>query len=70
MTREKVMFSTISPKDRECVTSKNNTKGKIVEEGKVGKFPSPTIDDVLLVWFKTQLVKHKSVFVIRVVKWL
>ena len=49
MIGDKAMFSTISPKDRGYVTFGDNAKGKIVVEGKVGKSPNPTIDDVLLV---------------------
>ena len=49
MTRDKIMFSSISPKDGGYVTFGDNVKGKIVEEGKVGKSPNPTIEDVLLV---------------------
>ena len=43
------MFSSISPKDGGYVTFGDNAKGKIVRQGKVGKSPSPIIDDVLLV---------------------
>ena len=43
------MFSSISPKDGGYVTFGDNAKGKIVGEGKVGKSPNPTIEDVLLV---------------------
>ena len=49
MTRDKAMLSNISPKDGGYVTFGDNGKGKIVGEGKVGKSPNPTIDDVLLV---------------------
>ena len=49
MTRDKAMLSFISHKDEGYVTVGNNAKGKIVGEGKVGKSPSPTIEDVLLV---------------------
>lgn len=49
MTGDKAMFSTISPKDGGYVTFGDNAKGKIVGEGKVGKAPNPTIDEVLLV---------------------
>ena len=49
MTEDKAMFSSISPKDGGYVTFVDNAKCKIVVEGKVGKSPNPTIDDVLLV---------------------
>ena len=48
MTRDKVMFSSITSKDRGYITFGDNAKGKIVGEGKVGKSPSPTIEDILL----------------------
>ena len=48
MTRDKAMFLSISPKDRGYVTFGDNAKGKIVREGRVGKSPSPTIKNVLL----------------------
>ena len=47
MTGDKAMFSSISPKDGGYVTFGDNVKGKIVGEGKIGKFLNPTIDDVL-----------------------
>ena len=49
MTGDKAMLSLISPKDGGYVTFSDNAKGKIVGESKVGKSPSPTIEDVLLV---------------------
>ena len=49
ITGDKAMFSSISPKDGGYVTFGDNTKGKIVGEGKVGKCSNPTIEDVLLV---------------------
>ena len=49
MTGDKVMFSSISLKDGGYVTFGDNAKGKIVGEGKVGKSPNPTIENVLLV---------------------
>ena len=49
MTGDKVMFSTISPKDAVYVTFGDNVKRKIVREGKVGKSANPTIDDMLIV---------------------
>ena len=49
MTGDKAMFSSISPKDGGYVTFGNNTKGKIVGEGKFGKSLNPTIEDALLV---------------------
>ena len=48
MTGEKAMFSHILPKDGGYVIFDDNSKDKIVGEGKVGNFPNPTIDDVLL----------------------
>ena len=49
MTGERAMFSSISPKDGGYVTFGDNAKGKIVGEGKVGKSPNTTIENVLLV---------------------
>ena len=49
MTGDRAIFSSISSKDGGYVTFGDNAKGKIVGEGKVGKSPNPTIDDVLLV---------------------
>ena len=49
MTRDEAMFSSISTKDGGYVTFRDNAKGKIVGENKVGKSPNPTIDDVSLV---------------------
>ena len=49
MTRENAMFSHILPKNWGYVTFGDNNKGKIFCEGKVGKSPKPTIDDVLLI---------------------
>ena len=49
MTRDKSMFSSISPKNGGYVTLGDNAKGKIVGEDKVAKSPNSTIDDVLLV---------------------
>ena len=43
------MFLSISPKDGGYVTFGDNAKGKIVGEGKVGKSPNTTIENVLLV---------------------
>ena len=49
MTGDRAMFSSISPKDEGYVTFGDNAKCKIVGEGKVGKSPNPTIENVLLV---------------------
>ena len=49
MNRDKAKFSTISPKDGGYFIFGDNSKGKIIGEGKVSKSPNPTIDDVLLV---------------------
>ena len=49
MTGDKTMFSSISPRDGGHVTFGDNAKGKIIGQGKVGKSPNPTIEDVLLV---------------------
>ena len=49
MTGDKAMFSSISPKDGGYVTFGDTANGKIVGEGKVGKSPNPTIENVLLV---------------------
>ena len=49
ITGDKAMFSSISPKDGGYATFGDNAKGKIVGEGKVGKSPNPTNENVLLV---------------------
>ena len=49
MTGERAMFSSISPIDGGYVTFGDNAKGKMVGEGKVGKSPNTTIENVLLV---------------------
>ena len=62
MTGDKVIFSSISPRDGGYVTFGDNAKGKIVREGKVGKSPNPTIENVLLVnGLKHNFFWHKSV---------
>ena len=38
-----------APKNGGYVTFRDNAKGKIVGEGKIGKSPNPIIDDVLIV---------------------
>ena len=48
MTGDQAMFSSTSHKDGGYVTFGDNAKGKIVGKGKVGKSPSPTIENVLL----------------------
>ena len=49
ITGEKAMFFHISHENGNYVTFGDNTKGKIVGEGKVDKSLNPTIDDVLLI---------------------
>ena len=43
------MFACLSPKDGGFVTFGDNSKGKIIGIGNVGKEPSPIIENVLLV---------------------
>ena len=49
ITRDKAMFSSISPKYGGYVTFGDNAKANIVGEGKVGKSFNSTIDDVQVV---------------------
>ena len=49
MTRDKSMFASLSTKDGGYVTFGDNSNGKIIGIGNVGKDPSPIIEIVLLV---------------------
>ena len=49
MTEDKSMFTSLSSKDDGYVTFGDNSKGKIIGIGNVGKEPSPIIENVLLV---------------------
>ena len=49
MTGDKSMFASLNPKDGGFVTFGDNSKGKIIGIGNVGKEPSPIIENVLLV---------------------
>ena len=43
------MFASLNRKDGELVTFEDNSKGKIIGIGNVGKEPSPIIENILLV---------------------
>lgn len=49
MTGNKAMFATLQPKDGGYVTFGDNSKGKIIGVGSIGKNPSPIIENVLFV---------------------
>ena len=49
MTRDKSKFSSLSPKDGGSVTFGDNSKGKIIGIGNVGKNSSLTIKNVFFV---------------------
>ena len=49
MTGNKAMFATLQPKDGRYVTFGNNSKGKILGVGSIGKNYSPIIENILLV---------------------
>ena len=49
MTGDRAMFSTLKSKGRGHVTFGDNSKGKIIGEGSIGKTSSPIIKNVLLV---------------------
>ena len=49
MTGDETKFSLFTPKEHGHVTFGDNNKGKILGFGKVGKTPSTSIDNVLLV---------------------
>ena len=49
MTENKTMFSQLIPKNGGIVTFGDNAKGKTIGEGKIGKAPNTTIDNVLLI---------------------
>ena len=49
MTGDKVQFTSLTPKDRGLVTFGDNSKGKIIRIGSVGKTSFTSIESVLLV---------------------
>ena len=49
MTIEKSICTSLSSKDGEFITFRDNSKDKIIGIGNVGKEPSPIIENVLLV---------------------
>ena len=49
MTGNAKLFSSLSPKESGNVTFGDNGKGKIIGIGTIGKYPSPIIENVLLV---------------------
>ena len=49
MTGDSQAFSSFTPKESGFVTFGDNGKGKIIGNGKIGKYPSPVIKNVLLV---------------------
>ena len=51
------MFASLNPKDGGFMTFGDNSKGKIIGIGNVGKEPSPIIENILIVdWFKHNLL--------------
>ena len=49
MTDDKAMFSALKSKEEGHVTFGDNSKGKIIGEGSIGKTSPPIIENVLLV---------------------
>ena len=49
MTRNKAVFVTLQSNDDEYVTFGNNSKGKIIGVGSIGKNPSLIIENALFV---------------------
>ncbi|XP_028089094.1 uncharacterized protein LOC114289549 [Camellia sinensis] len=59
MTRDKAMFLSLQPKEGGYVTFGDNSKGKIIGTGSIGKAHSPVIENVLLV----EGHRHENVYV-------
>ena len=49
MTGDKFIFACLSPNDGGFVTFRDNSKGKIIGIGNVGKEPFPIIENILLI---------------------